>query len=56
MNRVSNKKRGFSFFRAPWGWDIEWYDGKGTYLVSEEHKWWWLPIAFVLLWWEARRG
>jgi len=51
-----SKKRGFSLYRAPWGYTVEWYDGEGTYLEMEARNWWLLPSAYLRLWWEVRRG
>lgn len=43
-------------YKCSWGYDLVWYDGKGTYIVYDELKWWQIPWGFVRLWWETRHG
>lgn len=51
----NESKRGFSFNRTSWGYTIEWYDGRGTYVEADGFSWLSLPWRFLLLWWEVRR-
>lgn len=50
-----SRKRGFSVNRAPWGYTVEWYDGKGTYVSAEPQSWWRLPLVLFAMWWEVRK-
>lgn len=45
----------YTISKHPWGWDIEWYDGKGTYIGVDELRWWQILPAFIGLWREVRR-
>lgn len=53
---MSNQtRRGYSLRRNTWGWDIEWYDGKGTYVTCDDLRWYEVPFGFLRLWLEVRR-
>ena len=49
-------KRRLVIVLNPWGWDVEWYDGEGTYVIVDELRAYQIPFALVRLWWEVRRG
>lgn len=42
--------------KNPHGWNVEWYDGKGTYTSADGLKAYQIPFALVWVWWEVRRG
>lgn len=50
-----SKKR-LTIKHRPWGWVVEWYDGKGAYFEVDELKVYQIPFALVRLWWEVHRG
>lgn len=56
MNKVSSRKKGYSIHRASWGYELEWYDGRGTYCYNDARHWWGVPFRFVQLWLEVNYG